>query len=216
MNKAIWESSIGKLSFAIFQVSKTTYDEATTIFCSESVFRYYICPLEDDSIFPPALMSNRMMKIELDFGFILRFYQKDSLYRRELERNFEATLDKFGGLSARKALLIRFKSNSPEALGLMSDNFVPRLKALIGFRTVTVDVGPNPHSAIEKHYRERYQQIAQVIRDELAPKMGPAITSHSGLSTYLEFHPLEHIRANLSARAEAIWSKINMVGSGAD
>lgn len=44
--------------------------------------------------------------------------------------------------------------------------------------------------------------------------MDPASVSHVDLHTFLKSHPLEHMRANVSAQAEKLQQEMNKLSSG--
>lgn len=188
---------------SIMQVSKATHDEAISIFYSESVFRYRIYRRFEFTTSRPAPASERMMKIELEF-YILpdREYRSRGL---EIEHNLKATLDRFTGLSRlRNTMAITFRIVSPDIHEMLANYFFGRLKALVGFRTVIINIRPMPEPRTEERDRQGYDRIAQALKEEMAATMGSASMSQVGLKTYLQFHPLEHMRANLGAQTEKI------------
>ena len=155
------------------------------------------------------------MKIELDF-YILHHHEYRSRCL-EIEHNLKATLDKFTGLSRlRNTMAIRFKLESLEIHEMLADYFFGRLKALVGFRTVVIEIGPLIGFSRGKLDRGGYDRIAQAMKEEMAATMGSASMSHIGLNTYLEFHPLEHMRANVGAQVERLQIEMDRLSSGAD
>ena len=199
---------------AIFQVSKATHDEATFIFYSESVFLYRMSWMYDLTTSPPAPESERMMKIEHDFFISSRHeYRSSGL---EIEHTLKATLDKFTGLSRlRNTMAITFKTASPDIHEMLANHFFGRLKALVGFRTVIINIWQMLEPITEED-RQGYDRIAQAMKEEMAMTMGSASMSHIGLNTYLEFHPLEHMRANLGAQAGKLQMEMDKLNSGAN
>ncbi len=183
--RAVLKTSTGSLNFAIFQVSKATYSEATSIFYSESIFRYQLDNIYSSITYPPGPAKNRMMKIQLEFDNLLLDERWHTLYRNEIEHNLQTTLGVFTGLgSLRTMLYIKYNSNSISHRTL-SLHFFQRLKALVSFRTVIVDVGPafepfasetseEDHDGEGDHGGEKYKRVAQAIEKEMVHTMGPA------------------------------------------
>lgn len=77
-----------------------------------------------------------------------------------------------------------------------------------------MDVGPSSELNKEGHYREGCARVAQATKDEVLPTMDPASVSHVDLHTFLKSHPLEHMRANVSAQAEKLQQEMNKLSSG--
>ena len=197
---------------AIFQVSKATYEEATSIYYSESGFRYdldlFLATPTNLPVDPPLLFSNRMMKIEIDFStshFIDHWY---GLFTYGVECGLKATLDKMTGVGhLRNSLLLKFKLFSPDDHAVVSDLFFGRLKTLVGFRTVAIEIGPVETLIDNGLYRTKNLSIVQAMKEAMVPTMGPASESCVGINILLEFHPYEHMRANLSDQAQKLQLK---------
>ena len=207
--KAVLKTPFGSPNFAIFQVSKATYNEATLIFYSESVFQYQLDEIQSSITYPPGPAKNRMMKILLEFDNLSNYGQWYSPYRNETEHNLQATIDNFTGLSSvRTIIYIKLKVIFVDIHRMLDLHFFQRLKTLVSFRTVIVEVGPasGPASATGRKYHggEEYKSVAQAIEEEMVLTMGPASLSQVDRTTYLEFHPLEHMRANLGAHAQRL------------
>lgn len=200
--------------FAIFQVSKAMHNEATSIFYSESVFRDFV-DMPSYLAFLPAQMTDRMMKIELVFDFHDLHGEWTDLGPYAIEDALTATLERFTGLgSLRKTLLLEFELFGHDIRELLSDHLFGRLKALVGFRTVIVGSSPRSFLSSKTGHRAKFEGIAQVIEKELVPTMGPATVNYGNLNTYLEFHPLEHMRANLGAQMEKMQMEMDKLQSG--
>ena len=204
---------IQKADLAIFRISKATFDEATSIFYSESVFRYHIDSCGHSAMYSPGEASNRMMKIDVDIG-------KLGSYNGYLQRvhpdgiagDLCTTLDKSSGLSSlRDTISIKFQLAPFYVYQvLMSGHVFQTLKALVGFRTVIVYVGPPPDfSTGHKENDEEFIKIARAIEEEMVPTMGPTTVRQVGLRTYLEFHPLEHMQADLRAQVDSSGMKMS-------
>ena len=191
--KAVLKTSIDSPSFTIFQVSKATYHEATLIFYSESIFRYSLDQIHSPITYTPGPAKNRMMKIQLELeGFFLyRPWYTPS--RNKIEHNVQATLDSLTVLgSPRTILYIKFNLFIFESR-MLSYHFFRRLKPLVNFRTVVVEVGPKSATSAEDYNGEMYKRIAQAMEEEMVHTIGPATLTQVDQKHCLEFHPLEHI-----------------------
>lgn len=204
-----------RAELAIFRVSKATFDEATSIFYSESVFRHHFDAYLNSAMYSPGAASNRMMKIGIDcrLGFCRGFPTQP----HAVELDLCATLDKFSGLShLRNTISINLQLAPLYTREVLSRRLFRRLKTLVGFRTVVVNIDPPPDLmsyflGFEENRMGRmgkdYKKIAEAIKAELVPTLGPTAVRQVDLSTYLEFHPLEHMQAEDS---EVKMSKLNL------
>ena len=208
-----------KADLAIFRVSKATFDEATSIFYSESVFRYHIDQYHNTALCSPGEASNRMMKIDVDIG---RLGPNNMYLPRVRPDGIEAdlctALDKFSGLSnLRNTISIKIQLAPFYVCLVLSEHVFRILRALVGFRTVVVYVGPPPDfSTGHKENDEQYIEIAREIEEEMVPTMGPITVRQVGLRTYLEFHPLEHMQADLRAQVDNSGMKMSKLSFEAD
>ena len=151
----------------------------------------------------PREVSNRMMKIDVGIGKVISpSGSRNRVCPDEIEGGLCITLDNFSGLgSLRNAIAIRFQL-APFYLDLVLSRRLFRImKALVGFRTVFVCVGPPPE--FSKDNDERYIKFAREIEEEMVSTMGPSTMRQVGLRTYLEFHPLEHMQADLRAQMDS-------------
>ena len=184
-----WKPAVRNFRFAIFQVSKDMYNEATSTFYSESVFRGFKGTFRH--------VTDRMMTIELDFDF-------DDFFFDEFENGShdgDFLLERLTGLNyLRNTLLLKMKLFAFELGGLLSTYPFRRLKALVGFRTIIL--GFSPKLLLDDQAKERtaFEDIALGVGRELVSTLGPGTVSYVNEFTYLEFHPLEHTRANLGAQ----------------
>lgn len=205
--------SIKNFRFPILQVSKAIHDEATSIFYSESVFRDYVDMFSYIALLP-AHVTNRMMKITFTIDF-------DYLHSEWIDlgsRGIEGTLlEKFTGLGVlRKTLFLEFKLADLDIYGVLSDHLLKKLKSFVGFRTIIMSLGPRSDLNSKRKKRIEFEGITQALKGEMVPTMGPATISYVGLNTYLEFHPLEHMRANPGAQTEMMQMEMDKLQSGGD
>ena len=205
---------------AIFRVSKAIYHEATSVYFSESTFRYDFSPYipMKEIIRAPAL--ERMMKIEFEFNCVSSAQRSYSPYGDEIENNLSVTLDKLTGLdSLRNTLVLDFRLLVHHLNDFLSGHLLRRLKALVGFRTVILDVGPMSGPEFwngQVPDWEGYKGITRAMIEEMVPTMGPATISQVGHITRLKFRPFEHMRANLSGQAEKLQMEMDKLGSEID
>lgn len=213
--KAVLRTSFGRPNLAIFQVSKATYNEATSIFYSESIFRYQLSQIYASITYPPGPAKNRMMQIHLDFELCL-YGEWNTRYHNEIEHNLQATIDNFTGLGSPHTILhIKFNLNS-ETHRMLSLHFFQRLKAFVSFRTVIVGLGPASEFFASEYGGGGYKRLAQAIEEEMVHTMGPATLTLVDLHLHLEFHPLEHMRANLCAQEEEMQMEMDKLVPQAD
>ena len=211
--------SFQKADLAIFRVSKATFDEATSIFYSESIFRYHIDACGYSAMDSPRGASDRMMKIDVDIGKLGSYHGYIQRIRLDdIAGGLRTTLDKFSGLSSlRDTISIKFQlAPFYVHLVLMSGHLFRALKALVGFRTVIVYVDPPPDfSTGHKENDEHFMKIARAIEEEMVATLGPNTVRQVGVRTYLEFHPLEHKQADLRAQVDNSMMKMTKLGSEA-
>ena len=196
----VFERSADTSGFAIFQVSKAVNHEANSIFYSESAFFFYLNRGLPRIILPSAPLTNRMMLVVVNIDESYCFEDSSSSWRQRIHDNLKTTVDRFSGLSVlRNTLLIRLNLTSPDLDCLLSDHFFERLKACVGFRTVLLVA--EPLFAIKNNHAnmERYERFVWAVKERLTSTMGSATVSRVNLKIHLFFHPLEHMRVNLSA-----------------
>lgn len=219
---------------AIFRVSKATFDEATSVFYSESVFIHHIDLIQWSTGCLPSSVSSCIRNVEFDFDTLSLYNTHDdwrshyqtlsphnihydwasyNLESQEVQDQIECTLnaslDMFSGRSIhRNTILIKLQSWSPNIHQKLYEYLFRRLKALVGFRMVTVDAGPGPGIFDGEVRVKGYRNLGLRLKEELVPIMGPAIVRQVDLITCLEFHPLKHMQANLLASADT--SRVKM------
>ena len=224
---------------SILRVSKLISHEAMETMFSDSVFLFdlNIYKREDDYVdrmFSQMRRFSPMMKtIEISIDcysleraewILIQFpptrdRSAKAEYAKNLRARLDATMGLFEGVSIeRRSLHIRFRRCCPNLLRTTHFTTIcERLKALVGFRTVTIEVIPE-----EKNYlrgdaeetrltRELVACITQTLKQELQPAFGPAIsalnfsadtqptTGHAfgddgdiAPVGFLKFHPVKH------------------------
>ena len=111
-----------------------------------------------------------------------RDYNAKAEYAKSLNRILDGTIGLFEGVSIeRRSLHIRFLRCYPSLLGSTHFSTIcQRLKTLVGFRTVTIEVllGQEYNDAKEiTRGRELVPCITQALTKELQPAFGPAISA---------------------------------------
>ena len=173
--------SCTKPDVTIFRVSKATYEEATSMLYSESVFSYHIGAPSWISYTPSIPVWDRLTRIELDFDKHCWAMSRDSAFQHAMD----TTLGMLTNPSnLRKSLLIKFSAS--KILETLSDHIFGRLKALVGFGTVNVAICASDLLSAKTSY------MARTIEAEMLPTMGAATVSEIDSEIYFEFHPLEH------------------------
>lgn len=203
---------------AIFRVSKAVCSEATSVFYSESTFRYRFSESMPMKPIIQAAAFERMMNLQFYFIGVSNIHPSFDLLRDggNIENNLIATLDQLTGLGRiRTSLLLKFRLNSSQLHGLLSVYMLRRLKALVGFRMIILDLGPM-FSFSEEHDWDGYGRITQMIIDEMGPTMGPATVRQVVQITRLEFHPVELMRADLGGQAGRLQMEVDKQVEGGE
>ena len=193
---------------SILGVSKLISHEAMESLYSDSVFRFVVDSFDRGTtpVYGKVAQLNRiasMMKnlvIDID-GYSLETAElyKDYVFTpqdqeiqnaKDLEQSLDATIDPFGGAKIkRQSLHVRFLDCCPTLRGsTLFSTICQKLKALVGFRIVTVEVLPSPHMLHAPRIyemngvmqvicaRDLVHQVTHAVTAELQPTLGPAIS----------------------------------------
>lgn len=196
-------------NLSILRVSQLIGHEAMEIMCSDSVFLFDIDiynRIDDyvDRMFSQMKRVSPMMRnVEIGIdGYSLeraewiqmqyppsRTHDAKAEYAKSLKRTLDATMGLFEGVSIeRRSLHIKFRYCCPSLL--RSTHFrtiCQSLKALVGFRTITMEIIPSRHMLFEERYyllddaektrraRELVPRITNALTEELQSAFGPAI-----------------------------------------
>ena len=205
-NKVEIELGAENPDFAIFSVSKAAYDEATSVFYSESVFNFY-ADLTCASIdYPVGAVLERMMNIELELWCYLWFgYDYDA--HEYGAAQLESKVRKLKGRDTlRDTLQVKFietEPYEPKKLGWCESVLACYLKELVdlvGFRTVVIEVEFADDTSEEKLNAAEWRHLSEAIEEIFVSTMGPATVSRVDPDIYLEFHPLEYQRVSLGVK----------------
>ncbi|KAL9132188.1 MAG: hypothetical protein Q9175_006576 [Cornicularia normoerica] len=197
---------------AILQVSKAVSDEASDTLYSESVFRFSIDFSAHGIFCVPTQLTNRMKNVEFDFrglsalhSLLFPLYSFPT-YHDHINTICHAAIADFTGTNiARNHLRIRLFACGPGMSGTLSGHIFERLKTLIGFCTVILEVIPLRVSLRAMGWPMGYQQefwrlgkiemnqIRQEILNILGPELGPAKKDQLGDAGCLVFQPREHM-----------------------
>lgn len=198
-----------RLKLSILRVSKLISQEAMAMLYSDSVFRFVINVnySEDERVERSSRLKRvapMMRNVDIDInGFSLStamWIQTHSPLTQDcntelenaenLKRSLDANIDPFGGVNIkRRNLHIRFLDCCPNLLGSTPFSTIcQRLKALVGFRIITVETLPLPYMYHAFHNyalddaeetrrtRDLGRQVTHAVAAELQPTFGPAIS----------------------------------------
>ena len=187
-------------NLAILSASKATYDEATTVLFLESTFKYELDLYAKLNGKPMGPAWSRMMRIETYFlGGACRVSPGISSIPRLLDLG--DILDNFTGRGTlRNTIFITFEIAYPGGPLSLGGRLFRRLKALVGFRVVTLEILPwgyGDELLDVDHLMEPYESITLAVAKEMTPTLGPAIVTHNDIRVCVTFYPLEHSRLKL-------------------
>ena len=148
----VLRSRTKKPDLALLLVSKTTYDELSSMFYSESVFQFgFERPY--NPIYLPEPILRRMMKIELVFDCS---YLHDYHVRAVEMFNSEDTL--------RDSLTITSNLGPMEYGEMLTDRLSKELEAFKSFRTVTLKVNQGKWLSTGSNGEAERKYITRVIK----------------------------------------------------
>ena len=197
--------------FAILEVSKTLSDEASDILYSESLFKFSIDFSAHGIFCVPTPLTKRMKNVEFRFGGLSTWHSDlfspntFLTYQNHINTICHAVIADFTGAEiVRNNLRIRLSVCGPGMISTLSVHIFQGIKALIGFRTIVLEVFPLcPVSILVWHmgFRPKVwglstQELIQTrrgLQDILEPTLGSAIQYSNGDVFCLTFRPREHI-----------------------
>ena len=199
-----------KHDFAILEVSKAVSDEASEILYSESVFSFYIDFSAHGIFCVPTQLTKRMKNVDFRFRGLSTWHSDlfppntYPTYQDHINTISQAAIADFTGAEIeRNNLRIRLSLCGPGMISTLSVHILERIKALVGFRTVILEILPlrSAVKAWQMRFRQYFlqlgtQQAFQIRRgllDTLEPTLGSAIQDANGDVFFLTFRPREHI-----------------------
>lgn len=200
------ELGAGKPDFAIFSVSKAAYDEATSVFYSESVFNFYVVLTCGSTDFPAGAVLERMMKIELELWCYVWYSYEYDIHEYAAGQLESAVRKLKGRDTLRNTLHVKFTETEqfePEKLGWCESVlacYLNELVELVGFRTVIIQVEFADDPSLVKLNATEWGHVREMIEEIFVSTMGPATVSRVDPDIYLEFHPPEYQRVSLGGK----------------
>ena len=194
--------------FAILQVSKAISHEASDILYSESVFRFSMNFRSYEISCVPAHLANRMKNVELhfqDLWNLLSLFSSPRFHKNINAMCHAATADFASTEIKRNHLQIKFFACCPGMMAILSSHLSETLNALIGFRTVGVEVVSVcvyhlvrlRSKGVRKNFQDLQKEMiihmGQQILDILRPTMGPVETAVLGDFPCFVLHPREFL-----------------------
>ena len=191
---------------AILSVSKAAYDEAISVFYSESVFNFVLDLTCGHIDYPAGAVLERMMKIELHlWGYIWYFYDYDA--HKYAAAQLESAVRKLKDRDTlRSTLHVKFTGTEqidPKRLGWFESVltcYLNELVELVSFRTVIIEVDFTDHPSQEKLNATEWRHLSETIEEIFVSTMGPATVSRVDPNIYLEFHPPEYQRVSFGGK----------------
>ena len=197
--------------FAILQVSKAVSHEASDTLYSEGVFRFSIDFSMLGILVLPSQLTDRMKNVEFDFSGLSIWHSQlfppysFPKYQDHINTICHSTIADFTGTEImRNRLHVRFLAGGPAIIDTLSVHIIERLKALVGFRTVILEIVPVRVSLGEMGWPIGYQEefwrmrkttatrIMREMRHTLEPTWGPATEGYHEEVQLLTFHPGKH------------------------
>lgn len=213
----------------ILRVCKTIRDEAETILYSEGTFRIEMLFRRDEVCSLPAQVTvDRMMNIVLEMNVGMQVKYVDHRlaedfcleYLDTMKRNWKATMDHISRAdTVRNTIHVRCRLCTPNVMNGIPQWMYQQLRGLRRFRTIVVELYPELLTHIEagnlsfgtdgteKTVQEMDFKV-NAIRECLEDSLGSGVVGqmhepgHQNYNRSLEFHPVKHIPANLTCRAE--------------